>query len=54
MTISRKVIGLVLVAFSVFFIAACEVREPNGGYQTFGTQPWPVDEERGGGDGGHH
>jgi len=54
MTISRKVIGIALVTFSVLFIAACTVPNPGDGYQTFGTQPYPVDEEPGGGDGGHH
>jgi len=54
MTISRKVIGIAIVAFSVLFVSACDVRAPNAGYQTFGTQPFPEDETHGGGGDGHH
>jgi hypothetical protein len=54
MTISRKVIGIAIVDFSVLFVSACDVRAPNAGYQTFGTQSFPDDDDRGGGGGGHH
>lgn len=51
MTKFSKSISVVLVALAVFSVAACEIGHPNPGYQTFGTQPYPANDD---GPGNHH
>ncbi|WP_457651026.1 hypothetical protein [Profundibacter sp.] len=51
MTISRKVIGIAIVTFSVFFVAACD---PHVLESPFYRLPQPDNEIHGEGGGGHH
>jgi len=53
MTISRKVIGFVVVALSVLFVSACDQDHPFG-YPPAEEQTTPNDSTHGDGGGGHH